>query len=677
MQKMFFSGLKIHIDTDNGEFGQCLKFEKGLNIIRAENTSGKTTILSSIIYALGCEALLSAKQGNAVLKSVLKESIAYEKKSYKVIESYILLELTNEKNEAITLKRFIVGSQNYNLVSVYTNKLITETSGQIEKEDYYLNSDGAAQREKGFHKFIQSFIGIDLPYVPKYNEDKTVPLYIQTILPLMFIEQIRGWSGIQATIPKIYGIEGVNNIAFEYVLKLDVMSNRLKKKEIKKEIEKNKTQWKNIKDGMEDLAEDMKCFISVFPSITTDLKKEDHPNFIFRYEDKDIHLEDYIVALREKLEIVKSETTVKIENNKIQNKIDTLQNDIVVLSSKLKENTIELLSENNDLKKYDFQIKNLSTDIRQHKDIRKIIRLGSDEKLSIAENKCPTCKTHLKDSLIQEIYTPMSLEDNIKYLETQMKAMDILIKSTANKIEKLNTVEHSIKQLVKEKRDLLQSFTKDIFSGSNISEGLIREKINLENNIIRLESLFVKHTEIIDNLLSISKLYKQNKGNLEELPKDDFSKKDKEKLTKFNELFSDLLQKYGYSSTKIYNIKITTKNYQPFFDGFDLTLESSASDNIRIIWAYSVALLYMTHLYETNHFGFVVFDEPEQQRMKEASSKELYISLASAKISNMQSIVATSEDSALLKSKIENIKCNVLELNNKAIVPKRFWLYNN
>lgn len=99
MQKLTLKGLKINISTNDGIFGQCLLFQKGLNVIRAENTSGKTTIISSIIYALGVEAVLSAKQGNTVLKSVLKEKIEFENKTYNVLESYVLLEIENEKKK--------------------------------------------------------------------------------------------------------------------------------------------------------------------------------------------------------------------------------------------------------------------------------------------------------------------------------------------------------------------------------------------------------------------------------------------------------------------------------------------------------------------------------------------------------------------------------------------------
>ncbi len=215
MQKLNLKALKISILTDDGEFGQCLKFEKGLNIIRAENTSGKTTIISSIIYTLGLEAILSSKQGNTILKSVLKEKISFEDKEYKVLESYILLELENENNEIITVKRIVVGTQNSNLVSVYSGPLITGHLNTYNKKDFFLNQNGAAQRDRGFHKFLQEFINIELPFVPKYNDEKEIPLYIQTLIPLMFIEQVRGWSGIQSTIPKVYGIEAVNNLTFE------------------------------------------------------------------------------------------------------------------------------------------------------------------------------------------------------------------------------------------------------------------------------------------------------------------------------------------------------------------------------------------------------------------------------------------------------------------------------
>lgn len=676
MQKLNLKGLKISILTNDGEFGQCLQFKKGLNVIRAENTSGKTTIISSIIYALGLEAILSSKQGNTVLKSVLKDKIFYENNYYSVLESYVLLELENEQNEIITIKRTIIGTQNSNLVSVYYGELIANNMSDIyQKKDFFLNHEGAAQRDKGFHKFLEGFMNIELPFVPKYNDDRKVPLYLQTLIPLMFIEQVRGWSGIQATIPKIYGIEGVNNLTFEYLLNLDVMNNRLKRKNIKKEVEKNKIQWNQIYENMKNISEEYNFSIMNFPLITIDLKEEDFPRFMFTYNDKELPLQNYIPFIRDELENCNKKQLSGDFDKELQKKVDLLNNEIIILNGKLRENTIELLNEKNDFKKYEQQVSDLFKTIKNYKDIQTIVKLGSDEQIELADNKCPTCKKQLDNSLQKDIFEPMDLESNIKYLESQVDAIDILTKSTKNKISKLIKIENELKNIIKSKRDVLQSYTKDLNINSKVSEGIIREKITLENKIKKLEKVSEYYVEFTNNLQSISSLYKENKENLDDLPKNDFSNTDIEKINQFGEIFSGLLKSYGYSSAEIFNIQITKNNYQPFLDGFDLTLESSASDNIRIIWAYSVAMLYMTHWYKTNHFGFLIFDEPEQQRMKEASSEELYKSLTSIKISNMQSIIATSEDKDLLNEKIKNIKCNLLELNNRAIVPKSKWIY--
>ena len=45
--------LTLYVATAVGEAGRTLKFSNGLNLIRADNSSGKSTALQAIIYALG------------------------------------------------------------------------------------------------------------------------------------------------------------------------------------------------------------------------------------------------------------------------------------------------------------------------------------------------------------------------------------------------------------------------------------------------------------------------------------------------------------------------------------------------------------------------------------------------------------------------------------------------
>ena len=74
MQKLFINALKINVMTNKGKFGNTIIFHKGLNIIRANNSSGKSTCLNSILYALGFEILLG-KKGTEALTPVLKEQL--------------------------------------------------------------------------------------------------------------------------------------------------------------------------------------------------------------------------------------------------------------------------------------------------------------------------------------------------------------------------------------------------------------------------------------------------------------------------------------------------------------------------------------------------------------------------------------------------------------------------
>ena len=676
MSKLYIRALKIDIDTNNGKFGQCIKFERGLNFIKAENTSGKSTLTNAIIYALGAEAILSTKKGNASLKPVLKDKLKYHQYHYNVIESYVFLELENEKKEPITIKRVIKGNQDTDLITIYYGHLITNSqmNEKIKKEDFFVNLSGSAQREKGFHTFLEKYLDIELPLVSTFK-GKNVPLYFQTLLPLLFIEQTRGWSEIQATIPRRFGIENINNITFEFLLKLDILENKQRKKNIEKKIEQNKKEWKKVEEHIELIIEGTALYIKDFPNITIDLKKDDYPKLLVILNEKEKSINEYLVQLREKLNLLKK-SDINITPN-LNLKIKALEEKIIILNGSLQKNVLNIIREKNNINNYKLKIKDLIRDIENDKDTKTLLRLGGTLNIKVVEQVCPTCKTRLEDSLIEDIYQPMDLDTNIHYLKSQLDAFEILLNSTRHKIEKLEIQEVELRESIQHERELLKSLKKDVVSNGNISETTIREKIYLENLIKKMNIIKEVFDDNIEELINISEIYSENMGKLSEFKKSLFSENDVKKLSKFNDIFQKLLDIYGFQSKNPSEVIISFDNYtyKPYVDGFDITLDSSASDHIRVIWAYSVALLYLTHKFDTNHFGFLLFDEPRQQSMKYASSKELYKTLSQVSVNSKQSIVATSEDDKLFFENTQGIECNILEFKGKTIVPESEWLY--
>ncbi len=72
---------------------------------------------------------------------------------------------------------------------------------------------------------------------------------------------------------------------------------------------------------------------------------------------------------------------------------------------------------------------------------------------------------------------------------------------------------------------------------------------------------------------------------------------------------------FSFIRTSISNIdaiEISRDNYMPVIDRFDMKFDSSASDNIRAIWSYTLALLQTSEKQIGNYLGVFIFDEPTQ-----------------------------------------------------------------
>ncbi|WP_334196389.1 hypothetical protein, partial [Muricomes intestini] len=135
------------------------------------------------------------------------------------------------KGEIVTIRRSVKNASRSNkLLTVYYCKISSIYSKSIKSEDMYIHDPGSAVSGKGFHKFLEEFIGWELPIVPTYDGiDRK--LYIQTIFSAFFIEQKRGWSDIMATLPTKFKIKDASKRVIEFILELDVFNNERKKLE--------------------------------------------------------------------------------------------------------------------------------------------------------------------------------------------------------------------------------------------------------------------------------------------------------------------------------------------------------------------------------------------------------------------------------------------------------------
>jgi hypothetical protein len=101
-------------------------------------------------------------------------------------------------------------------------------------------------------------------------------------------------------------------------------------------------------------------------------------------------------------------------------------------------------------------------------------------------------------------------------------------------------------------------------------------------------------------------------------------------------------------------VSISDVDYLPKRDEFDLQAEISASDSIRVIWAYLLGLLEVSNDLDTNHPHVLVFDEPRQQSAKELSFAAL-LRRAAGQPPGDQVVFATSEGLDSLRHMLQGL----------------------
>ena len=152
---------------------------------------------------------------------------------------------------------------------------------------------------------------------------------------------------------------------------------------------------------------------------------------------------------------------------------------------------------------------------------------------------------------------------------------------------------------------------------------------------------------------------------------------DRKKLTNLLSEFRARLQRFEFSSLSGQEVVLADDNLRPVMeqrDGDDVIfreigLNLSASDAVRLKWAYELALLAVARESRTNHPGFLVLDEPGQHQMEWSSMRAFLRSIAEDACPVQQVIVATSLSRELIEEATEGFEANILPFGGLILQP--------
>lgn len=672
------NALKIDINTTDGLYGVTIPFKSGLNVIRANNTSGKSTIFQSILYALGFEELIGGKN-EKTMQSVLKDEVISANKSYRVLQSEISIEITNGQN-IITVKRSVINEKrNSKLVDVIKGPAITQPNETYEMLQMFLHDKGSASDEiYGFHLFLESFLGWKLPEVLQQTGEE-VKLYLPLVAPSFIVEQKAGWANFFATIP-FYGIKNAQERVIEFVLDLDVYKNE--KDKLTTGIEKRilTEKWGLLYSEFKRLGERLNAEIVGITESPEIINNFSEVYFRVLKGEKYYLIPELIKELQaEFTEINTIKTAVGDNINRNQDRLNGLQIQLSRYSLKYEQLTDTLLHEKEKLRQYILQRKNVEEDLVKNKSAQKMYNLGAEVSSPIAEDKCPTCKQDINPSLLppETKQVPMLIQENIDFLDAQRKMIDVFIKGQRKKIIEGETLLNDYKNQLSSFRFQIRLIKRDLTEDERLpSEELIERKVNLKRLLSLYKNLLEQLDEYKEKLYALNKQWQQLLTTEKNLPRDFFTVTDREKLKDLETYFLALLKRFNYNSKDKDTIKISPEKYLPVIEVqipnersrfYDIRFDSSGSDHIRCMWAYYISLMATSNKHQANHPKFLMFDEPQQQSASTRDFHECLKLLSNATYS--QSIVFASFQNSIpdFKQATKDLAFNLIQTEGKFI----------
>ncbi|OZS41374.1 hypothetical protein ASV53_24080, partial [Photobacterium sanguinicancri] len=216
---------EIRVLESEKKYGFKCNFSSGLNIIKGQNSTGKSSILSCIYYNLGMEQLLGMSTSKtSLLDKCLTSEFVYKGTTFSVSQSIIRLEIQNSSGDIALIERPAVSP-----IEDDKNTIMIHQKGDFRK--YYIHSAKDHSHKYGFYTWLQNFIGIELPRDPETNKNT---LYLQNIFSSCFIEQTKGWSDFMSQMPS-FNIKDAKRKLVEYLLSLKCLENDIEKDRLSNE----------------------------------------------------------------------------------------------------------------------------------------------------------------------------------------------------------------------------------------------------------------------------------------------------------------------------------------------------------------------------------------------------------------------------------------------------------
>ncbi|CAB4365432.1 MAG: hypothetical protein F2681_14995 [Actinobacteria bacterium] len=666
--------LRLRAVTARGDFGADLAFGDGLFVLRADNSRGKSTAVKSMLFALGLERMITAQPTNAVT-SAMRDRLIFDpltKAETPVLASSVALEFENRSGAIVTATRWVKHEQfDVGLIQLEHGPALTDP-GEYRIENLYVGRAGAASSAAGYQQWLARFIGWSMPLFPA-KEGKLAPLYMEQVFPLLFVEQRRGWGGIQAQMPYFSGVTEVRRRSIEFLLNLDVGKYEQERQTLRARDAELQLEWRASVDAFqESLTGEGLVTLNVPKNLTVAWPPNPDPRVAASVGAGWIDLDDQIQNARQEVATLIGSVIPAITEN--SSALESRLADLAERSDSLRRTSAaireDLVRHRTELSAVEDRIQALEDDLRKHRDAAILVRLGAPV-LEELHEACPVCHQLLPDSLVALGPGPaLSPDESVMYLSQQLDLFRVMKEDSARAMAaKGERLTANMREEADVRGQIRSVRTSLVGPNGSPSVEAIASRIRREAQLVRLVAIEERWFLFQSRLEALASSALEVRAKLADLPAERLSETDAAKLATLETSFIDQLRLYDFGSFLDANLMISRDDYHPRRDEFDLEADISASDSIRVIWAYLLGLMEVSSVHETNHPRLLLLDEPRQQSAKDVSFEALLRQAALVASRGGQVIFATSEDPRSLESKLEGVQHNLISIDGFLLKP--------
>ena len=647
--------------TSDGMYGADIPFFPGLTVLWAPNTKGKSTCMQGMLYALGLERMLSPRREIPLPHAMTHYLNTDDGQRIEVLESSVSLEISNNNGEIITVNRAVKAKTDTRLVSVDFGAALSGDGADLRRRNFFVLDPGAAQREDGFHHFLEGFLGWRLPQVRRYDAPE-IKLYLETVFPLFWVEQKFGWTAIPAAIPTYMRIREVHKRAVEFIMDLDVYKLEVQRERLAERLAANSKEWSVVRQELDRfMARGGVKVASLTEGPVADPAALSRAHVQVSEEGDWEPLSSVISRTRARITELVSRSVPAVEEHseEVAQKLAQLMQQVDDLSAeRISLHGVQQLKVA-DRQSLERRIVALGEDLAKNLDVQRLQRY-SGITTSLTPDRCPTCEQSLLDTLLSQntLSAVMPISDNIEYIRSQKKMFEnILEREEREEIDRRDRLMSIGIRLADYYARIRLLRSEQMAPGANPSAAVIEERVRAEARLRDLEALQSIFDDALERFGSLQEAYRGLLVEKNSIAEDKLSESDHIKLSCLASLVKDNAREFGFSTFPPSEISISQDSYRPEKEGFEIGFETSASDAIRLKWAYQLSLLELASNKDTNHTGMLIFDEPRQQSSSRPSFQNLLSRAAAAKKRNQQVIFSTSEDIETLKTITAKIDC--------------------